>query len=534
MKGAQYRLPKLANRAQVIDAVNTCAMEFAKKHARKTKQQIIMYNHFLLHVNNVITKITKNMPTHKSTIEELYFRKSVKDLQQKYVIAPSDKCANNYVIICKRFYVEMICRELGVEIINNRACETPSGNTVYQIEPRTKDQLINLHVSTSTSFGILVPNEHRYLPGIFALPKMHKEPPKFRFIAAASKCSTKNLSILLHNILVFLKNHFRNYCNAMRNHGQPNGFWIIDNSLSAIEKLRLCENIDSAAAYDFSTLYTELPHNEIQLALQRLINLCFKNAGKTYLNVGYEKCWFSHELGGNYSLRETDVYALLNHIIANTFIEFAGFIFRQTQGVSMGGNASPDIANLTLAMKEFEFCKTADRSKANQLRKAVLCRYIDDIFVANCDQFIQWKTQIYGASLKLEPSKVKDKRVPSLDTKIAIGPLKDRIHVYDKTNDFDFPVIKYGFADSNVQYKNGLDVLQTQIIRFARISNSYEDFKQRLVEISYTMVKHGYKNTDVALSLGKLYGKYPNLFHKYGIQSARNFVALTYDTILRN
>ena len=47
------------------------------------------------------------------------------------------------------------------------------------------------------------------LPYSYWIPKMHKDPHKHRFIAGASKCSTKLLSILLTNLLTHIKHGLR-------------------------------------------------------------------------------------------------------------------------------------------------------------------------------------------------------------------------------------------------------------------------------------------------------------------------------------
>ena len=46
----------------------------------------------------------------------------------------------------------------------------------------------------SKKFNLSVPEESRKLPHIYWLPKLHKNPIKFRFIIAAPECSSKPLS----------------------------------------------------------------------------------------------------------------------------------------------------------------------------------------------------------------------------------------------------------------------------------------------------------------------------------------------------
>jgi hypothetical protein len=199
-------------------------------------------------------------------------------------------------------------------------------------------------------------------------------------------------------------------------------------------------------------------------------------------------------------------------------------VFQQQRGVSMGGNASPDIANLTLSIMEFEFCKTASKDIQSELANSVISRYIDDIWTANCPNFEKWTKDIYGTSLKLDKSQTKNGRIPFLDLSIATGGRHDRINVYDKTDDFAFTVLKYGFADSNVSRRSGLQVLITQLIRFARITSTLTDFKRRTEDICYIMRKQGYTANEITVNLGKFYGKYPQLLTKFHILSKLEFI----------
>ena len=46
------------------------------------------------------------------------------DLHNKYVSVPADKAPNNIIIICKRYYIETLIKELGLD--NG---STPTGNS---------------------------------------------------------------------------------------------------------------------------------------------------------------------------------------------------------------------------------------------------------------------------------------------------------------------------------------------------------------------------------------------------------------------
>ena len=63
-----------------------------------------------------------------------------------------------------------------------------------------------------------------------------------------------------------------------------NLFWSIKNSGEILDKLKAREfNATSLSTYDFSTLYTTLPHNLIKYKLIVLIERTFQREGSPYL-----------------------------------------------------------------------------------------------------------------------------------------------------------------------------------------------------------------------------------------------------------
>ena len=72
-------------------------------------------------------------------------------------------------------------------------------------------------------------------------------------------------------------------------------FWPIKNSAEVLSKLKdIGYQATSLSTYDFSTLYTTLPHNLIKEKLLDLIEQTFyKTEGELYL-ASYEKKAFFH------------------------------------------------------------------------------------------------------------------------------------------------------------------------------------------------------------------------------------------------
>ena len=126
------------------------------------------------------------------------------------------------------------------------------------------------------TFGISFPEEDIDLPKLYWIPKLHKNPYKQRYIAGSAKCSTKPLSQILTRILTAVKEDFQKYCDTAYARSVVNQMWILKNSKELLENLKaqsLC-SINNIKSFDFSTLYTTIPHDKLKSKLKEIINQC--------------------------------------------------------------------------------------------------------------------------------------------------------------------------------------------------------------------------------------------------------------------
>ena len=143
-----------------------------------------------------ISKLKQNFkqPTGK-VLQNVDVKACLSDLHDKYVFVPADKAPNN-IIICKRYYIETLIKELGLD-----NCSTPTGNSTYISCQMSSENIVNSHYTFMKSLGIELSDDDKRLPYLYWTPKLHRSPVKHRFIAASSKCTTKQLSSLLTKIL---------------------------------------------------------------------------------------------------------------------------------------------------------------------------------------------------------------------------------------------------------------------------------------------------------------------------------------------
>ncbi len=101
----------------------------------------------------------------------------LKSLQWSLVITYMDKCSNNFVFVCKKFYVSSVFSELN----------SPAGT--YVVSNLAQSHILKSHLSLNKAhnFGLR-------LPFLYAVWKFHKNPIKPRFICAASSTSLTEVS----------------------------------------------------------------------------------------------------------------------------------------------------------------------------------------------------------------------------------------------------------------------------------------------------------------------------------------------------
>ena len=173
-------------------------------------------------IEEPISKLKQNFkqPTGKM-LRNVEVKACLSDLHNKYVFVTADKAPNNIIIICKRYYIEILIKELGLD-----NCSTSTGNSTYTSCQMSSEDIVNTHDTFMKSLGIELSDDDKRLPYLYWTPKLHKSPVKHRFIAGSSKCTTKQLS----SQNTYLKTGLEKYCSIKTSHIGVNNMWILKHS----------------------------------------------------------------------------------------------------------------------------------------------------------------------------------------------------------------------------------------------------------------------------------------------------------------
>ena len=117
----------------------------------------------------------------------------------------------------------------------------------------------------------IIPTDYGYCLHLTSIPLA--KIPTYRccigsrnFIAGSSSCSTKHLSKLLTSILTTIKEGLQKYCDIVYSHSGINQMWILKNSKQLLDNIQTnsITSINSIKTFDFSTLYTTIPHDKLK------------------------------------------------------------------------------------------------------------------------------------------------------------------------------------------------------------------------------------------------------------------------------
>ena len=100
---------------------------------------------------------------------------------------------------------------------------------------------------------------------------------------------------------------------------------------------------------------------------------------------------------------------------------------------------------------------------------------------------------IYPRELKLTKSNQNSNHIPFLDLDIYIQNDTIKTKIYDKRDDFDFPIVNFPFLDGDIPIAPSYGVYISQLVRFARVSSSVSDFNERNLFITEKRLLQGYR-----------------------------------------
>jgi hypothetical protein len=342
---------------------------------------------------------------------------------------------------------------------------------------------ISNHVKFLSSHKLKVEEESKQLPRIYWTPKMHKNPIGTRFIIGNPCSSLKLLTKSITKICkLFWESSISSYYNVKRYFSGVNHLWIAQNNhkvLESIDKINRRGNAKSISTYDFSSLYTNIPHDKLLMVLNAIVDFAFNGGTREYIsvtksganyvkNITNVKQWYT----------QTTIKKCIKFILENCQFTVGQSVYRQKIGIPMGSDPAPFFANFFLFYYESDWMeKLKKEEKGKAYKYGNIFRFIDDLIAMNDDnEFHNSYKKIYPPELQLNKENDSETHATFLDIDIQIINKKFVTKLYDKRDSYKFDIVRLPYKHSNMPSKMFYATIGAEILRICRATSGCADF----------------------------------------------------------
>ena len=135
-------------------------------------------------------------------------------------------------------------------------------------------------------------------------------------------------------------------------------------------------------------------------------------------------------------------------------------------------------------------------------------RYIDDVLSLENTKFAEF---IYPRELEIKEKTKTAASSSYLECYLYIDSGKLTTRLYDKRDDFNFPIVNFPFLSSNIPSAPAYGVYVSQLIRYARACSNDQDFMERGKVLTTKLLSQGYQKIKLVATLKKFYGRHHDL-----------------------
>ena len=526
-RGPKYRESKkldfVSARSEILRGLDDCIDKYCDRQGMNVSVFNAWRGEVLKAIDERIEEVKPSLKVDHvtETLKDPECRNYLSELHDRYVIAPIDKATGNVALICKRFYADVLVKELGI-----------GGNksATYEVVKRKCDSVVKENKKDLKSkYNIEVSAVNETLPNIYWLPKLHKNPLKFRFIIAAPKCSIKPLSKAVTSVFRLFYNQIERYNMKSCYYSSVKTFWVIENNqevLKSLERLNRRGKAQCMSTFDFSTLYTKIPHDKLTEVLNEITDTCFNGGNRELISVTKSGArWVTKPSSKGITFTKATFKDAINYLMNNCYFTLGDFLFRQIIGIPMGSDPAPFMANLFLHHYEAKYVKEVKKKDLFTARKfRNTFRFIDDLLAVNDDgEFEKCCKEIYPRELELKKEHSGD-LVSFLDLQIVIKGRSFETALFDKRDSFPFSIVRMPFKSSNMPSKIFYATIGAEILRIGRVSSSSAAFILSAKPLIQRMLRQGAVLNMVSRTLKRTYGRHEAL--KKFATNATNFMSL--------
>ena len=462
--------------------------------------QVLLFTKLKLRID----QIAKNPRRNKiPVLKDKKSMSELKQLQEKFIIAPIDKASNNISFTCKKFGIELILKEVGIYPNSNSNTYSKVNLTEAEIVNKLKNLRPECRVDDIVSANAI--------PYIYFIPKFHKSPVKFRFIVSSKATILKPTSKTLTKMLKLVYNQNKFYCKALLSYTGINHMWICTNYQEVIDDIDLINEkyeAKSTESWDFGTLYTTFELDRLIENINWTIDKAFDKHNRKFIRIYKNEAKFvANDKEGTFTYNKEEAKQINKFLIKNSYFKVGNANFIQNIGIPMGSDPAPFQANLGLYREEFKFINSKIRSNYGAVKKLNHThRFIDDVNPKNDNgNFGKFVKDIYPPELKVTKENEGNQATSFLEIDMNIKDKKFVTKVYDKRDAFNFTIVNFPSAKSNIHEKILYNVFISQIIRYIRVCNKWDSFVSRLKLLLDKLIEKGAKKKRLLMTLSKYF-----------------------------
>ena len=136
-----------------------------------------------------------------------------------------------------------------------------------------------------------------------------------------------------------------------------------------------------------------------------------------------------------------------------------------------------------------------------RFRKIVGKSNFYDVLSLKNTKFAEYLEFIYPRELEIKETTETSASSSYLDCYLYIDNGKLTTRLYDKRDDFNFPIVNFPFLSSNIPSAPAYGVYVSQLIRYARTCSNYQDFMERGKVLTQKLLSQGYQKTKLVANL---------------------------------
>lgn len=531
--GSKFRLtpPSPTDSADLINSISSSLDLFCKRIATAhdtSPDTLTPWNNAVLKdvEERIISQHLKHSPLPNTPVISAADITALANLHTDFVVRITDKSAADFSITCKSHY------------LTNLISDQASNNTYAPVSDKQADIIARHHRKLSHTFKLCSPEifteteshpaRFSKLPHKYSANKAHKNAD--RFIAGSANTSLELLSKHLNAVFSILRPDVEAlWIDTLKIAGIPSTrSWILHDADTVLEHVKslnfdldqdpkqlLCDSLET---YDFTTLYTTLPQDEIKSRMRSLFKELFnrratrqpkssslRGGTADYLDPTDDSSpWKSFgdnadRVPSRSRVTSVSLADQLDYLIDNTFLTLGSQLYRQTIGIPMGTNCAVFLANFFLFTYELDFARSLiEQGNQEKLRFFEnTFRYIDDVLPLNNPFFKDEIPNIYPDSLKLNLEQY-GQGVSFLDLVIWMSNRRNarfRTALFDKRSLAkykDLPMSRFPFASSFLPRRFSYNIVTSQCFRFRRRCMSRSAFVYNVAKTICELRRKGF------------------------------------------